>query len=240
MWHIERRPQTITPCEPSGHRFFSLVELLVVIAIIAILAGLLLPALHKARERAYDMVCNGNLKQIGVGFNLYLGDNNSYFPWKGGTEKDDPTTWTVIINGYLNSTRTFECPIGMKERPSGGYVRPWCGQAQPYGYNERIGGHSNPLVSGTFFFGVWRVPVPSTTVMVADSYGEPDSGVGGGSWACNLNPGYNPRRPAARHVKPNPAGFANALFVDGHVEGLLINDLLYKRIWRYPNIAFTP
>src|SRR5262245_32145381 len=115
------------PCSTGGpraaraatlprRRGFTLVELLVVLAVIATLVGLLFPVLAHARERARQMTCMSNLRQIGMAHLRYLEDWDEQLPywWQAGPPRPEPlgsyTYWPERLQPYLQSQGIFRDP----------------------------------------------------------------------------------------------------------------------------------
>ena len=106
--HVGINP-TWRPADNRGQGF-TLVELLVVIAIIAVLMGILLPSLNRAREQARKIACLSNMRQMGVAVSAYLTDSAYRLP-PSSCHLDDPNDhWLRILAGYTREQLLFHCP----------------------------------------------------------------------------------------------------------------------------------
>ncbi len=208
---------------------FTLIELLVVIAIIAILAAMLLPALARAKERAYTIQCTGNLHQISIGMLLFADDNNSLFPMSGGTIPWNPTNpdantngWMQQIIGFVQNSNVFHCPAN--------FVQPAAWQS-PFNYFNGVraayvaAGNQEAAVNST------KVMFPTAQVLSGDTVGTDFNPVD-----CDKDDYSQNCVGGAANGLPWEewqvhSGGQNVLFVDGHAKwykGYDTNEMTFR------------
>jgi prepilin-type processing-associated H-X9-DG protein len=196
-----------------AHRpsFFTLIELLIVFGIICLLAGLLLPALSKARASARLASCMNNLRQIGMGFQAYLQHSGEVFP-----AADDPVStspyywlwmgrgWRSLLSPYLEGEeRAFWCP---SDTPS---VALW--SSTSYAYSMSFYHSPDQINSMNQSADTWSNPQPVVPQFLA-RVKAPAQKILAGEWLSNHFPF------ASDNGWWNWHGSRNYLFEDGHVK----------------------
>ena len=204
-------------------RAFTLIELLVVITIIAVLAGLLTSAAGSVRANSQRTKCASNMRQIGIGLNLYANDHAGDFPQSMHTTEDEHEAWVWLLKPYLSNVDEVRiCPADPKaeERRAA--------KGTSYILNEYL------VVPLTDPFGAvkesftnrYRLNRPAQTIAAFIGADSLDVGLSADhthsrnwkTWRRVLQDIQPDRHRSGAANEDRTRGSANYLFADGHVE----------------------